>query len=636
MLKKNKFQSIFFTLSLISIFLLTSSTPALANLEMNPPNIDGLIGDTEWTGLDIDDTFYIYADTSDGNIDGDNRLLIGEDEENLYIGLDLNSDQTVDPSSEWVGIWLNTNNSTFSDEYEWARHMNDGVESLIVNVSSMELWEPWGDPSFPEMDQYIFTEEDVLTPAIYSDYYGVYGDLESNDDSYYGLNSTSSIGYEVTRLDIEYNISTFYGNLFDEYTDHIQGIRFNLGSILNSTINSHRVVAWKPDGTLDLDDPNQYFSGTTIGGSIDYWNGYFNSGNLTSDNILKISLIANSSLDFEVLYEYLHCYIETDSLNHGSYDDDLINRPFSTILNAEYAYGFGPSSLNSTDHRQFEFKIPKSELEHYDSNQELGIIVGGYGTLSFDGKDYWVYSEDMLWINEEDSTTYIYYDMQGVESSYEINITSPGDITYEVGQTGYKISWTINDTYIHKPMYIVYLNGIPDSSGGWTSGSSIIVDVDHLNPGVYNYKIVAFDGYGSSIQDEVIVSVTNEIPTLNSPDNINISVQVGSATINWTISDISVLNPTYSIYVNGTLNTTGVWVSGELISINIENLTIGIYNIKLIVNDGYGGITEDEVIIVIDGGIPGFPNYLLIGIVILSISILSNQKKKKIHALRKY
>ena len=165
------------------------------------------------------------------------------------------------------------------------------------------------------------------------------------------------------------------------------------------------------------------------------------------------------------------------------------------------------------------------------------------------------------------------------------------------------------------------------------------MDVDQLIPGVYDFTINVLGGNEGSIQDEVIVTVTNEIPTLISSGGFNISVGILGATINWTVSDISVLNPTYSIYVNGTLNTTGVWVSGDLISIDIENLTVGIYNIKIIVYDGYGGIAQDEVILFVEKDtfkIPGYPKYLLIGIAFISISILSNQKKKIVNKSRIY
>ena len=95
---------------------------------------------------------------------------------------------------------------------------------------------------------------------------------------------------------------------------------------------------------------------------------------LTLD-IVRISMIRNATNDpADLPYVYL---------------------PVSSINNAEISYGFTGSALNASNHRQFEIKIPKSELEHYNSINELGIIVGGYGTLNFPGKDYWVYSSDI-------------------------------------------------------------------------------------------------------------------------------------------------------------------------------------------------------------------------------------------------
>ncbi|GAH09586.1 unnamed protein product, partial [marine sediment metagenome] len=64
-----------------------------------------------------------------------------------------------------------------------------------------------------------------------------------------------------------------------------------------------------------------------------------------------------------------------------------------------------------------EFSIPKSELEHYDSNEELGIIIGGYGTLGYiNGSNFWVFSTIDYRQYIEDNSYYNYYNMKGVES----------------------------------------------------------------------------------------------------------------------------------------------------------------------------------------------------------------------------
>ena len=525
MIKKHA-KKILIGISLVVLLLYTSSSLVMANLEMAAPTIDGLIGDLEWSGADVNDQFFIDANNSDGNIDGQNRLLVGEDEDNLYIGLDLNSDQTVDPNSEWVGIWLNTNNRTFDSLRDWSQYLNDGVESLIVNVSNEEIWDPWSDSGFQSTEYYYLEEEDVVIPTIYNDYSGDYTNINSFDSSYYTINSTLYTGYEVTRLDIEYNLSMFFGELIDEFSGHINGFNAFVHSEFNESISSHRVVAWKPDGTLDVDDPDQFFSGPTTGGSDTIMDGSFNAGNLTADNIFKLSFLANSSLgSFQVQYDEIRVKIQFDEPNFESYS---INRPFSTIQQAEYAVGFGSSSLNATAHRQFEFKIPKSELEHYNSNEKLGIIVAGYGTLEFEDSNYWTYSHELDWICEEFSEFYIYYDMLGVETGDDISITSPNDITYEFGQTGHNITWSITDTYAFTPLYTVYQNDVVNRTESWTSGTPIIVDIDNLDPGVYNYTIIATDGYGGSIQDEVIVTVVNAdtrgIPSFSTPFLVGITI----------------------------------------------------------------------------------------------------------------
>ncbi|MHA1619688.1 MAG: hypothetical protein ACTSVZ_10445 [Promethearchaeota archaeon] len=518
MIKKNKIQKIIIGILVTVLFLNTSSPYVMANIEMGAPILDGLIGEAEWSGADVNEVFFIDADNSDGNIDGQNRLLIGEDDENLYIALDLNSDQTVDPSSEWVGIWLNTNNRSFSDIEKWNQYLNDGVESLMINVSNEEIWNPWNSEG-SDMDSVFLDEEDLVIPTISSSYTGNYTNLLDPRSPEYTINSTEYAGDETTRLDLVFDLSNYYGALMDEYSNHIDRIEVIVRSNLNESISTHRLVVWKPDGTLDVNDPNQYFDLSTAGESWSSSDDLFNVGNLTADNIFKISLLANSSLgQFQAQYSYVYLNIEHDSLNDIDY---VVERPFSTIKNAEIAVGFGPSSLNSTNHRQFEFKIPKSELEHYDSNEKLGIIVGGYGTLSFMDTDYWVYGENNDSIYEEDSDEYLYFDMNGVESGDAISINNPEDLNYDIGQTGQNITWVITDITVSTPGYTIYQNGTVNAIGSWTSGTPIVLDLDPFVVGIYNLTIIATDGYGGTVEDEVIVTVKSNATTDPTTDPTN-------------------------------------------------------------------------------------------------------------------
>ena len=85
------------------------------------------------------------------------------------------------------------------------------------------------------------------------------------------------------------------------------------------------------------------------------------------------------------------------------------------MFDLDMAWGFNASANNPANHRMFEFKIPKSSLEHFDSDNEIGIMIGGYGTLSFPNSSYWVFSKYIDEITEEQSKDYFYYNMLGID-----------------------------------------------------------------------------------------------------------------------------------------------------------------------------------------------------------------------------
>ncbi len=86
-------------------------------------------------------------------------------------------------------------------------------------------------------------------------------------------------------------------------------------------------------------------------------------------------------------------------------------------------------------------------------------------------------------------------------------ITSPPDITYMVGAVGNEISWTITDTSMASPAYSIYRNGTLVDSNTWVNATPVVQDIDGLDTGVYNYTVVASDGFGSSSRDTVLVTV---------------------------------------------------------------------------------------------------------------------------------
>src|SRR5271157_206242 len=87
-------------------------------------------------------------------------------------------------------------------------------------------------------------------------------------------------------------------------------------------------------------------------------------------------------------------------------------------------------------------------------------------------------------------------------------ITSPSDYQYLVGSTGNLITWNVTDDTTLNPWYQVYRNGtLIVSNSTWTSGVAVDVNVDGLDVGVHGFTIVAHDGYGGTISDNVIITV---------------------------------------------------------------------------------------------------------------------------------
>jgi len=89
-------------------------------------------------------------------------------------------------------------------------------------------------------------------------------------------------------------------------------------------------------------------------------------------------------------------------------------------------------------------------------------------------------------------------------------IDSPVDVSYSEGTTGNTISWTPVDANPYN--YTVYRNGIELVSGTW-DGSQILVDVDGLSVGTYNYTLEVIDLGHNTATDSVVVTVTEEVLT---------------------------------------------------------------------------------------------------------------------------
>ncbi|MFW9840316.1 MAG: Ig-like domain-containing protein, partial [Candidatus Thorarchaeota archaeon] len=90
-------------------------------------------------------------------------------------------------------------------------------------------------------------------------------------------------------------------------------------------------------------------------------------------------------------------------------------------------------------------------------------------------------------------------------------LNSPSDIEYTFGDSGNSIDW--NATDIRPSSYEVFVDDVSTFTGSWNDTSEhIILDVDGLAVGTYNYTCVVYDEAGNSATDTVIVTV-DEVAT---------------------------------------------------------------------------------------------------------------------------
>lgn len=385
----------------------TTQLPKTASI-----SIDGVITEEEWSNADWNISFYLdINNTADWNgkinVDGNNSMYLGQDGSNLYIALDLWCDRSDNDTGEWVGVWLNTNKRTFNGATEWLSYLNDGAESIIHDVENAQAWEPFIDSI--GVDTYYLEDDSAFNP-FYGEIEGYHENFKSASSDDFNITSELVSGDHLYRLDFSIALEDWLP--LDEFYDVIQGIEVLVNSKSNITIDNHKIIFWYTDGTMPLMTDTDQIKNLNLGTSYldDYV--YWDVGNLTADRKFQFSLFGNHTDSFITNLNKLHFNVHLNN----SIAPLPIWAAYSSIKNYQIDWGFGPSLGNSTDHRMFEISIPKSELEHFKSNRELGIVVGGYGTMAIKGTNYWVFSKVDYYIPFPDSSQYNYYKMIGIPS----------------------------------------------------------------------------------------------------------------------------------------------------------------------------------------------------------------------------
>ena len=145
------------------------------------------------------------------------------------------------------------------------------------------------------------------------------------------------------------------------------------------------------------------------------------------------------------------------------------------------------------------------------------------------------------------------------------------------------------------------MNDVLLTTGSWTSGVVINLDVNLLAVGIHNFTIVVSDVSGNFAVDTVIVTVTEDTtdPVINSPDNITYAEGLSGIDITWIATDLYEDN--FTISRNGTQVHSDNWDTGVAINFNVDGLAAGVYIFEIEVFDLSGNSATDSVTVTVTG-----------------------------------
>ncbi len=497
-----------------SMLVHDSKSPSIKQMPLDstlnlPITIDGFINIGEWGpqirthklqyNLDVDNS------GDPANVDGFNYIYTAEDRQNLYVGLDLCSDQTNDITGEWVGLWLLTNSISLDNDWiKWGKNINKGVESLIYNVSGNQIMQ-FSDPilinnileNIDDPEDLIVANGTCSDPISY---------LSNNFGDYFNVSSISDGTQHVVKLDVVLNASEWFEVFQEEELNAIQNVQVHLRAKHSQNVQSCKLILWDEQNNSPqppYPNSNQVYALPTSTNFFDI-DIFATSGNLSANNLFRFSIWCNNSAAFNTTFDALYLFLNKQS---GSLSNINVHYAYSTIKNFQIVWGFGTSENNASNHRMFEIKIPKSELNEFGSTSEYKLLVGGYGTMSFYNTNYWVMPE-YPYINVVDVSKYISLSYATQSELGEFTVSSDAqdpDVDGEV-----LFTWTVSPNAISYKLYLspselTTINDtmVPLASNILTTNKSVKIN----ESGTYYAVVVAENYWGQKISNILTIKV---------------------------------------------------------------------------------------------------------------------------------
>ncbi|MHA2100122.1 MAG: hypothetical protein ACW99A_15715, partial [Candidatus Kariarchaeaceae archaeon] len=497
------------------------------------------------------------------------------------------------------GLWLNASPILISIDglginvYNFTIYLNDSYN----NFNSDLVWVTVNN----DIDPPVITPQGNITYQESTTGHGISWDVFDDNPDY----------FVIYKDGIEIDSGTWMN--FVPITNNIDGLSigtYNYTLFVNDTFfNSITNIVWvnvvNDVTTPTLNSPNDVIFEFGVSGNEISWLGtdlfpttyeiyrdeiLIDSGSWISGIAINISLSANLPV---ATYNYTISLYDVGN----NFNSDLVwvtvqdtTVPLITSPNDfSYEYGITGYSVNwtATDLNPGTYFIYRNSVQ-VDTGTWLdsvpisisveGLTIGTYNFTILILDNYNNPVSDEVFVTVQDTVSPI--------------ISSPNNITNEYGTIGNNISWTATDDF--PANYAIFNNGIEVDSGSWTSGNPIIISIDALPLGLYNFTLELSDTSGNRYHDTVWVTVEDTIlPSLTSPLDLNYEQGTTGHNISWTATDT--FPGSYSIFKEGILVDSGFWSNGTPIVLDIDGYIFGIYNITIIIFDSSGNTFSDLV-----------------------------------------
>ena len=461
----------------------------------------------------------------------DNGTLIWQNPIHSHTGysIELTEKSIADDETSIYTVWTETINSRISIVSKWD---NDGEEKWNVSLTSVTSLSLWGD----NQSLYV-TGADTLVKFFlngnidwsHNDVNGN-GGIWGNTENVYifgtgGILKFSKNGDLIWGKYTSYDMSyprpkSIWGNeefLFSTITSYIN-------SNTDSRIEKYVVSKWNFNGDNIWNFTSENDRGSlSIYGERDLlysFGEYFDNDfyalrrqpslsvlNITTGTLVWEKNLEGSSFSFISLCIRINnkeiYTTEPDKITKWVYDKTVPILSNPSNRSYEQTDGVKEISWTAEDENPDSYVIYKDSQEMLSGSWTSGQnIICPVSNISLGSFNYTIITEDLCGNNASNSVI--------------VNIVDT--IKPEIYKRIYddSIKWTLTDE--NPDNYIIYKDGQEILSGSWTSGETILVSIEDLEEGTYNYIIIATDTSGNFISSDYTVEIEGTSDSSRSKD----------------------------------------------------------------------------------------------------------------------